>query len=349
MEKKRIVFLYTEIAGYFMSCVENLSTHYPVEVHIVRYAINKEAPFKFSFSEKIRVYERNDYDDVQLLKLMDSIAPAIIVCSGWVDKGYLSVCKAYKTKARTVLTMDNQWKGTFKQQLASLAAPFYLHKRFTHCWVPGEFQYEYAQRLGFKKQFILTGFYSCNVDYFYNQYLNNQGQKKNNFPKKFIYMGRYVEQKGIKDLWEAFIELQEETPNDWELWCLGTGPVAPVEHPRIKHFGFIQPVALQEYISKTGIFVLPSYFEPWGVVLHEFAAAGFPIICSTETGSRTAFVENNLNGYIYNPTQAGALKAAMVKIMNMNTGRLMEMGEISVEKAKQITPITWAKQLISLL
>ena len=349
MEKKRIVFLYTEIAGYFLACVEELLSKHPVEVHVIRYAINKEAPFKFNFSENLTVYERGHYNDEQLLRLIDSLSPAVIVCSGWIDRGYLNVCRQYKAKAVTVLTLDNQWKGTLKQRLATLLSPFYLHKRFSYCWVPGEFQYTYAQQLGFKEQFILTGFYSCDFNYFYDQYKVNAQQKQEKFPKKFIYTGRYVEHKGIKELWKAFIDLEEEFPNEWELWCLGTGTIAPVEHPKIRHFGFVQPQDLHTYISQTGVFVLPSYFEPWGVVLHEFAASGFPLICSTEAGARTAFVENNLNGYIYDPTQINELKAAMAKVMKAKSSELIEMGKKSTEKAKQITPTSWANQLIALL
>ena len=98
MEKKKIVFLYTEIASYFLACVKQLLEYPLVEIHIVRYAINKEAPFEFNFPENITVYERDHYTDLTLLQLVDSISPAIIVCSGWIDSGYLSICKKHKKK-----------------------------------------------------------------------------------------------------------------------------------------------------------------------------------------------------------------------------------------------------------
>ena len=349
MEKKRIIFLYTEIASYFLACVKELLKQEGIEVFLVRYKVNKEAPFEFVFPKNLNVYERDHYSDDQLLDFVNTLSPHIIVCSGWIDKGYLKICKHYKGKAVTVLTLDNQWKGSLKQRVATAISPFYLHQRFSHCWVPGAFQYTYARKLGFKSDVILTGFYSCDFDYFHQQYLNNRHKKEKDFPRRFIYTGRYVEQKGITDLWNAFIELQEKSPNEWELWCLGTGNIPPVKHPKIKHFGFVQPKDMHTYITQTGVFILPSHFEPWGVVLHEFSAAGFPIICSSETGAHTAFVENNINGYIYNPAKISELKKAMTTIMNTDTDRLIRMGEKSVEKAKAITPVTWSKQLISLL
>ena len=347
MEKKKIIFLYTEIATYFLACAKKLAGK-GVEVHIVRWAVNKEAPFQFAFPENIKVYERNNYNDEQLLSLVTDIAPDIIVCSGWVDKGYMKVCGKFQKRAKTVLTLDNQWWGNIRQQIARIISPFYL-KRFSHCWVPGKPQYEYARRLGFKSDRILTGFYSCDFDFFFNQYNKNKEEKQKHFPLRFLYVGRYVEHKGIKDMFSAFAELQHESPSDWELWCIGTGDVEPVKHPKIRHFGFVQPDQLPEYIKNTGVFVLPSHFEPWGVVVHEFCASGFPVICSDKVGAASTFVENNYNGYIYRSEDVNALKAAMKKMMDADQGMLPDMADKSVEKSKKISPEIWAEQILSIL
>jgi glycosyltransferase involved in cell wall biosynthesis len=350
MEKKKIVFLYSELATYFLACIEELLLQPDIEVYIVRWPLNKEAPFHFKFTENLKIYDRNNYPTVnELKKLVDEIAPDIIYTSGWLDKGYLKICKAYKNRIPVIVGFDNQWKGTFKQQVARLISPFKILNHFSHCWVPGIPQEEYAVRLGFKKENILTGFYCCDYHFFHNLYINNKAEKHTKFPKRFIYVGRYVEHKGVRDLWDAFVELQNESANDWELWCIGTGDVRPIEHSKIKHFGFVQPKDLPQYLKKTGVFVLPSYFEPWGVVVHEFATAGFPIICSDEVGARTAFVENNFNGYIYKSGDKNALKRVLRTIMDSGQDKLLQMGENSVEKASVITPAKWVDQLMLLL
>ena len=61
MEKKRIVFLYTEIATYFLACIEKLALQPNVEITVIRWPLNKEAPFNFSFSPSIAFYTRNDF------------------------------------------------------------------------------------------------------------------------------------------------------------------------------------------------------------------------------------------------------------------------------------------------
>lgn len=344
----KVVFLYTEIADYFLAACKALLKK-GVVVHIIRWPVNKEAPFKFIYPEGLHIYERSDYDYDQLECLIEKINPDIIVCSGWIDKGYMSVCKKFKHKITTVIALDNHWRGNIKQRIASMVSPFYLKRRFSKCWVPGQLQYQYALKLGFTPSQIETGFYSCDFELFHSEYLKNKEQKLKHFPKRFLYVGRYYEFKGIKDLWAAFIELQKEEPNDWELWCLGTGDVEPVKHDKIKHFGFIQPQELPEFIKKTGVFVLPSHFEPWGVVVHEFAAAGFPVICSDEVGARVAFVEQEKNGYIYKAGNKQELKQRMKDIMKSPDSKLLEFSHKSVEKAKENTPEIWADKLIKMI
>ncbi|MGZ4055324.1 MAG: glycosyltransferase family 4 protein [Bacteroidia bacterium] len=349
MEKKKIVFLYTELASYFLACIEKLLQEPNIEVHIIRWPVNKEAPFTFSFSENIFIYDRKNFvSDSDIKKLLEQIGPDVIYSSGWVDKGYMLACKQYKKSGIPVIVgFDNQWTGSLKQQLARLISPFKILNHFSHCWVPGILQEEYALRLGFKKSNILNGFYCCDYDFFSKQYEANLDEKRKKFPKRFIFVGRYYDFKGITDLWQAFIQLQEEYPNDWELWCFGTGDLEPVKHAKIKHFGFVQPSELSSYISQTGVFVLPSHFEPWGVVMHEFATAGFPLICTDKVGARTVFLENNFNGYIYKSGSISGLKKVLKQMIGLNDTELLQMGERSREKAKQITPEHWVKQLIS--
>lgn len=345
----KIVFLYTELAGYFLSCVSELSKRNDVEVHIVRWPVNKEAPFHFNFSEVVKVYNRKDYNDDSLNQLINDIHPAAIYCSGWIDKGYLKVCKLFRNKIPVIVGFDNQWQGNLKQHLASLVSFKKIHPFFNHCWVPGKPQYEYALRLGFKPNQILTGFYVADYDLFHSFYQKYIAAKTDAFPKRFIYIGRYYDFKGIEEMWRAFISLDKRLNLDWELWCLGVGDIAPVEHPKIKHFGFVQPEKLESFVSQTGVFVLPSRFEPWGVVVHEFAAAGFPLLCSKAVGANSAFLEDGINGYVFESNNAASIEKMMEKIISKSSQELILMAKKSAEKAASITPQKWVESLMSVL
>ena len=338
---KTVLFLYTEIAEYFLACARNLVKE-GLEIHIVRFPINKEAPFHFPENNDLKLYNRSDYDYKQMESLADSINPDLIICSGWIDKDYLKICKKYFKKIPTVLTLDNHWKGNIKQKIATYLSPVFLLNRFSHCWVPGDKQQQYAIKLGFKKNKIEKGFYCADTDYFSNYYNKNIESKKKKFPKRFLYAGRYYEFKGLTDLWTAFVQLQEENPNEWELWCLGTGNLKPIQHPKIKHFGFIQPNEMDKFIAETGVFVLPSRFEPWAVVIHEFACSGFPIICSDAVGAAEKFVRNNENGFIFKHQDIHSIKNALKKISFLSEKELLEMGNKSHIISREITLDKWA-------
>ena len=349
--KKKILFLYTELAEYFISCIRELVDQHSVEVHIVRWPVNKEAPFQFEIPAAVKVYEKQDYNRKQLIKLCLSINPVLLFSSGWLDRDYLAVVRAFKKTIPVLVGMDNHWFGTPKQQLARVLAPFTLQRLFTHAFVAGEPQKKYALKLGFADNKILKGYYTADVGHFQKAYQEAKQDKAKHFPKIFMYVGRYIPHKGIQDLWQAFIQLQEEMPSEWELWCLGTGPLEgkAAKHAKIKHFGFVQPKQMQHYIRQTGVFVLPSHFEPWGVVVHEFAAAGFPLLCSQQTGAATAFLQDNINGFSFEAGDVGELKQVLKRVVNLSDSELLHMGEESVGLALQNTPSKWAHKLMGLV
>ena len=348
-KQKKILFLYSELAGYFLACLNKLIASDSAEVHLVHWPVNKEAPFQFTFNSKLRLYNKNNYDANALADLVKKIDPDLVYCSGWIDKDYVKICSSFKKRIPVVAGLDNQWKGSVKQHIASVIRSFKIKKTFTHCWVPGKKQEEYALKLGFGNENILQGFYSCDFDFFYQLGEQNKELKKKKFPKRFVYVGRYYAFKGVNDLWNSFIDLQKEKPNEWELWCLGTGDITPVKHEKIKHFGFVQPGKMPDFIADTGVFILPSHFEPWGVVVHEFAAAGFPLICSNEVGAADAFIKENENGSVFRSADKEELKQAMKKMMNSSDEQLIKMGYKSVEMASQITPAKWTATILTLL
>lgn len=340
------LFLYTEIAEYFLACCKELAKD--GDVHVIRWPINKEAPFQFQENHSLKIYSKSDYDVTQLKQLVATINPDVIICSGWIDKDYLKITKKYFKKIPTIMTCDTHWNGSLKQRLATVISRFTLLNIFSHAWVPGQIQKQYVLNLGFKEPNIQTSFYSCDLNHFESIYQSQKAQKQTQFPKRFLYVGRYYEFKGIKELWQAFIELQNEQANDWELWCLGIGDIEPINHPKIKHFGFVQPKDLATYTAQTGVFILPSRFEPWGVVVHEFAASGFPLLLSDAVGAKEQFLEESKNGYTFKSQEVSDLKKALKKIISSSEKDLQVMSVHSNQLAQLISPKKWTDNLLKM-
>ncbi len=348
--KKNIIFLYTEIAEYFLACIEELSKE-NVNIHIVRWSVNKEAPFKFRKLENVTFYNRNSFSEDNLSEKIKQINPNILLTSGWIDKEYTKIAKIYRKQIPVVLCLDNQWTASIKQRISTTIGRNFIKKHFSHAWVPGEKQKKYAKRLGFKQDKIKTGFYSADYK-LYNKYFEESfPEKEKLFPKNFLFTGRYIEQKGIFNLWEAFIKFHEEYDSNQELICIGTGELfdKKIIHPKIKHLGFLQPEEIENVIKNTGIFILPSKFEPWGVVVHEYVTAGYPIICSDKIGAASTFLQEGKNGYSYKYDDTEALKNLMIKISEKEDKELIKMAKSSRKLSEQITPEKWVKTLMTII
>ena len=57
--------------------------------------------------------------------------------------------------------------------------------------------------------------------------------------------------------------------------------------------------------------VLPSLYEPWGLVVHEGLANGLPVIVTDQVGSADDLVESGVNGYVVPAGSVEAFGAAM--------------------------------------
>jgi len=351
MKKIKILCLYSELAEYFLACLKCLHKLYPVEIHLVRWPVNEEAPFDFEIPHEILHYERNELNDKDLISLACNLKPDLIFTSGWMDKGYIQVCKKFRGLIPVIAGMDNQWKGTIKQKIACVISPITIQKYFSHIMVAGDPQKIYAGKLGFSEEKILEGYYCADFDLFNKFYHSNKENKNKKYPHRFLYVGRYIEKKGVMDLWQAFTDLSIEERGEWELWCAGTGKLEKIkmQHDKIRHLGFLQPDELGEIIRETGVFVLPSHSEPWGVVVHEFTAAGFPVICSDKVGAATKFLSFDENGYSYKSGDIQDLKQQLIRIISLSDEQLVQMSEKSVELASALTPQKWSRKLMSVI
>jgi glycosyltransferase involved in cell wall biosynthesis len=347
----KVLFLYSEIAAYVIACLKALHNEHDVEIHLVRWPINPEAPFKIEIPKGIRDYDKSTLGRKGLLELAEEIKPNIIFCPGWMDKDYLHIARKYKGKVPIVAGMDNKWEGKPKQKVASLIGRYGPLRNFDGMFVPGPPQHTFARKLGFKESQIREGYYSADVEYFNAIFNRHHIGKSKSYPKRFIYAGRYYEFKGVLELWKAFIELYDEGHRNWELWSLGTGDIDPKdhEHPAIKHFGFVQPNDLEPILKESGVFVLASHKEPWAVVVHEFAAAGFPLCLSDQVGSASILLEEGKNGRIFKSGSVASIKKALLSFMTEDDDKLLSMSVNSNNIAQQISPSKWADTFLSFL
>jgi glycosyltransferase involved in cell wall biosynthesis len=349
MLKGRILFFYAEIMGYTISTIMELRK-LGYELHIVSWDDKKLTPYKHKQVEGVYFYNRSSLITEDLLKLALNINPKIVVVSGWQDKGYLKVVKTLKRSGFKIVTgFDAQWRGTIKQKVAK-ALNFFLKQYFTFAWVSGVYQYEYARNLGFSKSKIIFNLYSADIRIFNQMYFKNKKLKKISYPHRFVFVGRFEKVKSIELLLECWKEMAENK-KDWELHLVGQGSLKDtiINCQDVIVHDFIQPENFDSLIKESGCFILPSKYEPWGVVIHEFAAAGLPIICSNNCGSASTFLINNYNGYIFDADSKLSLKKQMTRIINSSDEQLNKFSQNSFFISNRITPELSALSLLSII
>ena len=346
----RMLVLYTELMGYTAKTLSVLATEYNVDVTVICKDANKKTPYTPKDQERLRYLGRSQFDRRGLLELFMEKNPDLIYIAGWVDKDYLTVARAAKRKKIPVITgIDNQWRGDIRQRMACCFSSIFIHRYFDYVQVPSRLQYEYARRLGFHRQNILMNMYSADTDLFAAGYQASRETKNVNYPHRFIFVGRLHPNKGLDILLQAWEKLCATINHDWDLMVIGNGPLekSMKRCARVSLKGFLQPTEIAAEAINAGAFILPSRKEPWGVVVHEFTAAGLPLILSDVCGAAAEFLIPGFNGFSFASENVADLCRVLSRMVRMDDKTLARMGERSYELSHRITPLFSVASLLT--
>lgn len=341
-----IVYFYSEVMGYTLSVIKSLVKDHGATVHVVYWDKGTRAAFQLPELKGVMYYKRSDLTTTGLEDLVERVSPEILYVSGRMDKGYLKASVKARRKGIVVVSgFDEQWKPTLKNFII-VAASYWLYKKyFDFMWVPGPYQYTFAKKMGYTDQQIIEGVYASDTTLFQEAFHTSSTKKQ------FIFTGRLAKEKGIHLLIDAFIASKKRQAHDWQLVLIGNGPLKSSipSHSSIEWIDFLQPPQLLEKMKEGGVFVLPSTYEPWGVVIHDYASAGFPIICSDACGAAAVLVRNGENGYVFKSNDQEALTQALLHMINSTPSQLLQMKNLSHELSSHITPLHSANALLTVL
>ncbi len=343
----RLAVLHHSLTGYSNVCLKALHAQGDVKIFVAHSTLDPNTPFDPGmFNWVDEQYEWNPKPDAEvLLRKVREFEPDLLLTLGWHVGAYRRVAKAMKGATRRVLYFDNVWKGTLKQRLGALASPILVRSLAEYAWVPGNLQRDFARRVGFRSLQIIDGYLSGDSKLFGSVSRHRTAMPTR--PKSFLFVGRMVPVKGLTVLLQAYAQYRTMCTDPWPLTCVGSGPLSQrvAEAPGVIATGFLQPELLAEQMLKASVFVLPSLFEPWGVVVHEAAIAGMPMIVSEVVGSHVHLVQSGFNGYIVEARSAESLANAMLRFHLMDEHSLEQMGNASRHLAEQYTPERWAETL----
>ena len=127
--------------------------------------------------------------------------------------------------------------------------------------------------------------------------------------------------KGPLDLLEAFA--WANVPNSYLVFA-GDGPERNSLERRASELGFAARVRFLGFLNQSqlpsaycaaDVFVLPSLFEPFGLVVNEAMLCGLPVVVSDRVGAKFDLVRPGENGYVYPAGNIDALAATLREIL----------------------------------
>jgi glycosyltransferase involved in cell wall biosynthesis len=133
----------------------------------------------------------------------------------------------------------------------------------------------------------------------------------------FLFCGKLTSVKRPLDVVEAFARLPES--HNTFLVFIGDGAlrgalearVAALGLRNVRLAGFRNQTELSRWYAASDVLVLPSGFEPWGLVVNEAMNFGLAIVASDQVGCAVDLVRPGETGATYPSGDIGALAAAM--------------------------------------
>lgn len=177
-------------------------------------------------------------------------------------------------------------------------------------------------------------------DFWHNNMLFRYPYQKQSF--HLIQVGKLTKGKNTKTTLQTVYKLKDRG-FDVHLDIVGTGPerkkledlVKKLEiAENVKFYGFIDDIKeLQELYRRADFFVLPSYFETFGIVYVEAMSQGLPVIYAKNQGIDGYFADGEV-GYAIDPFSSSEICDSIIKISN-------EYDDISKRCTKLASRFNW--------
>lgn len=341
----KVVFCWSGMQGYMASCLHALRRRDGMDLYVIHLDYN-DLPYQEDLlngipNDRLQASQPNE----AIGQMVVDQKPDVVFLCGWFYAPYRKLLLQGELQpAKFLLGMDTPWSGSWRQRLNQVRLRDFI-RRMEKVVVAGPRTREFARRLGASRNQILPGLYGFDFSRF-----GAMGASRldgaSSWPERFLFAGRYVPEKGLDVLLDAYRQYRAAVAEPWPLDCCGTGPEAARlrGHQGVQDLGYVQPSALPTVFSERGVFVMPSLEEPWGVAIAEAAATGLPLICSDRCGAADDLLRQYHNGLLVPAGNATALAGAM-KWMHEHHYAFRTMGVRSRSLAAAFSAEAWADRM----
>jgi len=167
----------------------------------------------------------------------------------------------------------------------------------------------------------------------------------------FLLCGQMIARKGVDLVIAAFARLSAGrlllVGREAELPAM-LAPLSAEVRARITYAGFQPPEELPRFFAQADVFVLPSRYDGWGVVVNQALGAGLPVLCSDMVGASHDLIDPEVNGLRFPAGDVDALAAAMQRLV-AEPALISQWGDASRQRAADWTPAKGAAKWLRAL
>jgi len=329
MNKTSIVFLYAEVTPYLLGCIDFFEKKNKNISLIIFY--KKIFPTLDLSKQKSSFIDRNKFNTkASFLIEVKKSTPQVLLVSGRMDSFYLYVSRKLRKRSVRVCLFDTVYQKTLTQLLKRTFSRILYRKYFDYMWGVGTLQTYFAKDIGYNIEKIKDGFYVADLIFFKNFFEPNF----NTTNYKFLFIGRLSEEKNIINLAKVIDKINFEYNSNHRLGIIGEGNLLHeiLQYKCIDYLGMQNQKQIIKIAKGYHAFCLPSVYEPWGVVIHEMTALGFPVLSSKECGAAVDLVIDDYNGYNFDPNSYESKFNTLIKFIKLLSFFLIVVSSFSILK-----------------
>ena len=144
-------------------------------------------------------------------------------------------------------------------------------------------------------------------------------------PIMSLTIGQFIKRKGF----DLLIDLLPRLDRTVGYYFIGGRPTPEIEKfiedyslDNVHIIDFKTPEELSVYFRAANLFVLPTRYDIWGLVIGEAMAYGLPVVTTDLCGAGLELVEEGKNGVLCHAGDQASLKSALDKIMKLDLNHL---------------------------
>lgn len=271
----------------------------------------------------------------------------VVIALGWTMPNTVLAWQYCKTHRRPVVVWDDsiphppgRWKrrlmpvvqryfGSFDSYLASSS---WCRDYFVSMGAPRE-------QIIFFPQIVDNDFFARSADALRPRRDALKQELGIHTSRVILFVGQSIARKGVVPLMEAFERVAQANP-DVTLVTVGQGVLtsemqarrlASHARDRIVIHPFVSQQDLPKFYALADIFVLPSFYDTFGLVINEAMASRLPIVTTNRVGAVADLVRDGVNGRVVAPGDVPALAEALTQLVG-NDALRAEMGKRAAEQ-----------------